>query len=417
MRKNNIISNVLLILLFFLTVSCDNKKEALLHNVITLESTVGKYNLLNLSDYIEDIKYIPLETNDSVLIGKGVNIIYENEKIFTRSVAGCYLFDNKGVFCCEIGNRGQGPDDYLLIANTFIFEKDIYLLDLLGNKLLVYDVNGFLVENNNLRKLYDIIEKNSEYYFFHHIFPLKKDTFVMNLISPLGYYPKAILFETNQPNSKMIKEYPNYIKIDKEKYPGFSFCEIGSMYRFKEDVRVYKAINDTIFTIGQSLEMKEAFIFELGKFKLPLSIIESLDMDAFKNYIIPIEVFESFDHLFIKFDFGNNSPEPYEITNIAGRRITQTYVYGVFDKNTGKLSLMEQPIKGILGFKNDVDNGSIIWPHYISSNNELVTYILPEEFMDYYEQIENPAPQMTEIAKKINFDDNPIVIIAKLKEK
>ena len=37
--------------------------------------------------------------------------------------------------------------------------------------------------------------------------------------------------------------------------------------------------------------------------------------------------------------------------------------------------------------------------------------------MDYYEKTENPTPRMTEIAKNLKIDDNPIVIIAKLKEK
>ena len=91
-------------------------------------------------------------------------------------------------------------------------------------------------------------------------------------------------------------------------------------------------------------------------------------------------------------------------------------MYGVFDKSTGELALMRQPIKGKLGFKNDIDNGPVIWPHYISTNNELVTYIYPEDFIEYYENTENPSPRMTEIAKNLKIDDNPIVIIAKLKK-
>ena len=77
---------------------------------------------------------------------------------------------------------------------------------------------------------------------------------------------------------------------------------------------------------------------------------------------------------------------------------------------------MRQPEKGKFGFKNDVDNGPVIWPHSISSNNELVTYISVDEFMEYYEKNENPTPQLKTIAEKVNFDDNQIVIIAKLKE-
>ena len=79
------------------------------------------------------------------------------------------------------------------------------------------------------------------------------------------------------------------------------------------------------------------------------------------------------------------------------------------------MTLMKQPIKGKLGFKNDIDNGPVIFPRYISSNNELVTYISVEEFLDYYNKIEKPTPQMTEVAKNIDLDDNQIIIISKLK--
>jgi len=74
------------VLLMCLAVSCDNKKTTLLPNVIQVESAVGNYNILNFSDYATDIKYIPLETNDSALIGMISQISYENGKIFIKSL-------------------------------------------------------------------------------------------------------------------------------------------------------------------------------------------------------------------------------------------------------------------------------------------------------------------------------------------
>jgi hypothetical protein len=92
-----------------------------------------------------------------------------------------------------------------------------------------------------------------------------------------------------------------------------------------------------------------------------------------------------------------------------------TDVYGFFDKKTGKLTLLKQPEKGKLGFNNDIDNGPVIWPSYISSNNEMIAYVQPSEFMEYYSRNPNPTDQLKEIAGKIEPDDNPIVIVAKLK--
>ena len=95
--------------------------------------------------------------------------------------------------------------------------------------------------------------------------------------------------------------------------------------------------------------------------------------------------------------------------------VTDYRVFGLFDKRTGELKLMNQPIKTKLGFKNNLDGGPVIWPKYISSNDELVSTIQPEEFMEYYNKIQSPSAELKKIADKLEIDDNPIVIIAKLK--
>jgi hypothetical protein len=407
-----------LVFFILLTCSCEHKKNTLPIKVIPVASTVGNYNILNLSDYATDIKYIPLETNDSALIGRISQISYENGKIFIKSISNnyisdCYLFDNNGNFCYKIGQYGQGPEDYNTLFETFIYDNFIYMMVVRPNKILIYNTNGLLVENIKVQ-INEITENHNEY-FFHHIIPLKENIFVVNVESPYGHYPKAILLETNQSNSKTIKEYTNYVKLNKTK-PSTGICEVGNMYRYKDEVRAYKALNDTIFTIDKNMEMKEAFVFDLGKYRPTISYIEQKEPDInFNNYIIPDKIFESSGFLFINFFTGNYTHEPFEQVSRHGWQSDNNITYGVFDKKTGKLALMKQPAKGKLGFKNDIDNGPVIWPHYISSNNELVTHISIEDFLDYYNKIENPTSQMTEIAKNAEMEDNQIIIVAKLK--
>ena len=414
-KKKKIFAGCFWVCFTCLVFSCDNRKEAHPLHVIPVASAVGDYNILNLSEYATEIRYIPLETNDLALFGEIRFINYEDDKIFISDwKGGCHLFDNNGKFLCKIGQRGQGPDDYLYIFQSFMHDNLIYLNSI--NKLLIYNANGRLVENI---KLNPIEELPTEYYG-GYILPLNKDTFVMDANTSTNvYYPKAILFEKYQSKAKMIKLYKNDFKFKERTSIGL--IERAIMYRFNNEVRTYKYPNcDTIFTIGQDLEMKDAFIFELGNYRPPLSFFEE-DTDIYLNFIHPANIFESHNHIFIEFSFGKHAPEPFEYilifggSEVVGPR-TNYNVLGVFDKRTGELKLMKQPVKGKLGFKNDIDNGPIIWPHYISPNNELVTYISVEDFMDYYEKIANPTPQMTEIAKSVNMDDNQIVIIAKLKE-
>ena len=416
--KHSIVTG-LWILFTYLTVSCGHKKDALPLNVIPVAGTVGNYSILNLSDYATEIKYIPLETNDSVLVGRISQISYENEKILTGHVTHSgiyYLFDKNGKFCCQIGQSGQGPGDYLLAGQTFMHENLIYIND--PRKTLIFDTTGYLVERINLWSN-DIPAEYGE--LGARVLPLKKDTFVLDPVTVMGYYPKAVLLEAHPSGAKMIKEYPAYVPLDKIR-PGILGIERGIMYRFKDELRTYKVMNDTVFTIDQNTDLKEAFIFEFGKFKPAISLLERKEENSngsisgvLEKHIYPLSIFESSNHLFIGFSFGNHSPEPVESTSRQGQQYVQTYVYGVFDKHTGELALMHQPVKGKLGFKNDIDNGPVIWPQYISSSNELVTHISAEEFLDYYKKTENPTSQMTETAECISWDDNPVVIIAKLK--
>jgi len=417
MKKNtNIIVAACLLLYLFPTGSC-NKKEALPINVIPVARTIGEYHILNLSDYAIDIKYIPLETNDNVLLGGITQIVYENENILIcdRLPPNCYLFNNNGMFCRNIGQLGQGPEDYLSISNLSIFENLICLFD--KTKLLIFDTAGNLIERNRVRS-----DEIQEIYSLHsawcQMIHLKKDTYIMNGTTMFGTYPTAMLFERDQSELELIKEYPNYITIDKVR--GFlSPYELGIMYRFNDEVRIWKIINDTIFTIGRDTEIKDAFIFDFGKYKTTLAYIErkegANDRDYRNNFITPLTICESLNHLFIRFDFGYQTPEPIEM---IGRQYNyfQTYVHCVFDKRTGKLTLMLQPVKGKFGFNNDIDGGPVIWPLYISSENELVSVINPEEFMEYYAINKNPSAELTELANKLKLDDNPIVIIAKLKQ-
>ena len=415
--NKKIIATGLLIIATFLIFSCDNKKNTLPVNVIPVASTVGDYSILNLSNYATDIKYIPLETNDSVLISNIRNISYENNKILVAGSNKQFLFDNNGKFLRAIGQQGQGPTDFIRVSQSIIHENQIFTSD--GQKILVYDTTGHLIKKSNLWSSDIPKEYNS---WTGQILPLKKDIFVMNVATFSGYCPKAILFETYQSEATMIKDYPSHVTLDKAK-AGIMTIEQGVMYRFKDDVRIYKIISDTIFTIGQNMEMKEAFIFELGKYKPTLAFMERKEGDindplamrsGKEKYIVPEIINESLNYLFITFDFGNHAPEPIPVI-IQGETYYDNFVYGIFDKRTGELALMHQPIKGKSGLKNDIDGGPVIWPHFISSNNELITYISAEEFLEYYEKMENPSPQLTEIANRIDRDDNQIVIIAKLK--
>ena len=97
------------------------------------------------------------------------------------------------------------------------------------------------------------------------------------------------------------------------------------------------------------------------------------DNSVSENFINPHAIYESSGNLFIEFDFRNHAPEPYEYTNIMGGQSINRRVYSVFDKLTGELTLMRQPVKGKSGFKNDIDNGPVIFRVDATPNKDVTS--------------------------------------------
>lgn len=407
---------IFLISLGSLFLSCNKKKENFVGTVIPLKDAVGTYDVLHLSDYVTNIRYVPLETSDTVLISKIRNIAYENEKIvilLDLPQHECFVFDRDGRFECEISSKGQGPEEYNYAHQIFLNDRLIYLRTT-PPLLMVYTMDGTFVKKISRPEMFDAN------YVVRDIQLLKEDVFVMDVVSYGNIYPKALVFEEDDSLTYIVKEFSNPIKIEK-KTSGFSSNETAILYRFGDEVRSYKYINsDTIFTIGKDMKMKEAFIFDLGKHKPTREYFESATSSfSSLDFIRPRNIVESSDYLFFNFFFMKNAPEPFDYVKVlfdGQRRIFSNMdVYAVFNKNTGILNLMKQPIKRKQGFKNDLDNGPVIWPHYITENNELITYISADDFLEHYHQMENPSSEIMKLANKMKPDDNPVVIIATLK--
>jgi len=117
---------------------------------------------------VGEVKYVPLETTDYCLIGNANKVLIENQRIyigdFSKAMA-LFVFDINGKFIFKISKRGQGPGEYLSFRDFDIHSNgDIYMFDVFGEKLLLYDSEGsylreikfnynfesFYLSNNNI---------------------------------------------------------------------------------------------------------------------------------------------------------------------------------------------------------------------------------------------------------------------------
>ena len=414
----NVKKSICFFLLYILIGSCTKTNLSTDLSVIPVESMVGKYEILNISDYASSVSYIPLETKDNVLIRNISEIIYEQEQFIVNDpIQSCMVFNKCGSYLHNLGNKGLGPEEYLSIRKISSWNDSIFLHTGSPVKIMIYHSGGRLIDILRADNISETYRFNAIWFLKPHIY--LSDVVTMAANNSTSSYPSAILLQEDNKRLTISREYPN-VSLEKE-FGGFSSSfEVAIMYRFNDKVYTYKAINDTIFTIGPDLEMDKAFVFNLGKYRASTKWMFEMNPKKNPEYIWPLNIMESTNYLFIEFFFGNHAPEHFEYLRRPGtsdeRIYTDYRVFGLFNKLTGQLKLMNQPIKKKLGLKNDIDGGPVIWPSYISKNDELISTIQPEDFMEYYEKTENPSPRMTEIAKILKIDDNPIVIITKLKK-
>ena len=135
-----------LILLFFLLLGCqlnNQKPQTGDLPVIDLSKNYPKKEI-RLQD-IADIENIALETTDDILLSGGCNIAYISDKhIVIRDIAQStfYIFNQEGKIINYFNRRGQGPQEWVGIAQSVFDEKNEEIYVKTYHTILVYSLNG-----------------------------------------------------------------------------------------------------------------------------------------------------------------------------------------------------------------------------------------------------------------------------------
>lgn len=405
------------IFIIIVFLSCSEQSEIHDKTIISVANAVGTGEILNLSDYAKSVKYIPLETNDSILVGNIEDLFYEEEKIllYDFQTRQCKQFINNGKFSTFVGHIGQGPGEYNFIrALSFIPEtKETFLSTNQG--YFIYGLDG---------KLHTSIPRVeiADTYWDATTVAITNTLFFSQVVAPEDRRYHALIW--GQKDSTRIYELiPNYAGLDFKGKPR-SFTISTTKWRFRDQIRSYWPETDTIYTISDNLDFKKAFVLDLGKYKQSIEYTFGAGKDyAKKTYIGLLNngYGESTNYLFFSFYFGDLAPESFshEVIDIRTKKkkiIEVKNVYGLFNKGTGNLTLLNQPIKHkYLGFRNDLDGGPCFWPRYISSKDEMITWFLAEELLNIYKQLPNPSDELKAVAEKLTPDDNPVLMVVQLK--
>lgn len=368
--------------------SCSEDKKEQVPRQVFVEQGMSSQEELLLSDIAVSVSYVSLQTDTSCLVGAWDKFQLTDDFIVVFGER-CSLFNRKGNFVRVIGRQGKGPGEYIGAHRGFVFNNKIYIP---GKNIQEYDLNGNFIKTIQ-----------GEYNYLWQ-YPIGNQHW-------LGYrsYNKKSqewCFGITSENSDSLITLPIHEKLTADNMNmGYDECVVANdsaRTLFREQY------NDTVFSITPDMKIEPEYVLNTGKFLLPLSSktgwtreniqkkLEEYDSNYFKtNAIIPTDtyLFFSFIHA------GKNQ-------------------IGYFNRKGGEFhTKINKKENGF--FENDIDGGPGFFP--LAGNregNELISVVWPFEFLEYLKSAGESDfyKNWKEKFSTLKETDNPVVMIAKLKE-
>jgi len=375
--------------------------------------------IIPLSEIASEVTYIPLETTDSSLVGNINSVLYEGGQIYiVHNTSTVSVFDNNGKFIRKINRQGRGPEEYLKLMSGDMLEIDpdnrnIILLSL-DTKLYEYTEDGVFVRKVQIPK----IEGCRNYMNWGQ--KISDNTYIADVSSREPFYEYCAVVFDSLSNVKLMIPSP---KINYDEITGiisqseFRIVDCARFTKFEDKVRIIYSNPEIIRSIDNGLRIDTVYTINYGEYKMTLSNKDGVTSTS--RIIIWLgSLLESKNYLYIWLGLNGLAHEPVEqqYTDHTGKQVTfqNTNSLALFNKKTGDLTLMNQPLKGKMGFKDDIEGGPVFWPRTVSSQEYLVAAYTAVEFKDFAENFKC-SRKIKDMAAGLNENDNPVIAIVKLK--
>jgi|GEM_PF-3121057 hypothetical protein len=394
MKITHQILTVLIISLTLLILSCKPRKID--NEVIkSLEFTILKINPKQvqkdnnkISLFSNSIKYIPLETQDSILVGSIDKIVTRNNKIYildkmTETIF-CFNIEN-GKFLYKLNKKGNGPNEYFSVMDFNVNEDEEIVIYSSNQGLLFYDNNRFV-------KKIDLSIIASDFYID------RKDTIYFHL----GRFPNQTIFQEFPKQYRLIKTVKDTI-IDK--YLPYEYNDYylripiakNSLFISQDTLNIIDYLNqETYSVVNGNISGKYKFTFTNNKETfnynnsktLNNSILEKIKKD---NYTGLSSYLESENYIFISYN------------------IEKFVMYSYIVKNDLKVNNL-----GIFYF--DDFNNIPFGGHMLGiNNNELIAFMEPTTLLDLIRGNNAVSENLRVLKNKLDPSNNPIIVIINLK--
>jgi hypothetical protein len=373
--------------------SCKKEQKNSLRTIDLVHA--GEMQKVNLSQFASDISYIPLSTSEEDLVSFIVKVVRTDSSYFVSDGRDLYRFSSEGDYICKIGHRGKGGEEFLTVADFGVDQSKGMVYVLGFTKIQVYNEEGNYVKTIKLDKdLYGLIMR----------LELWNGNFLCSLGNPSGKSSDMLLWLND--GGKLIKAFKNTYRFNRRDSAIMFNRNEFLFYSFDGTLQSKNIHSDTVrtFSDGQFLPK---FVFEQGQERFTPEVQGSgkeyiSHMDDYINFT---GLFETPHYLWAEYRLHKKL---YGI--IAAKATDKQYVY---DAKTG----LTDDLGGGPGFK-PIKELTIDGQEYLLgwiTPLELKTYVSSDDFSQAKALLPEKKKQMETLAGQLNENDNPVLVLAKLK--
>jgi hypothetical protein len=342
---------------------------------IDLADNLSNEKVKAISSIAKSIQYIPLETTNECLLSNELQV-YCGNYIFIgdQKTQSFFRFDLDGNLLNQIGKRGGGPGEYsgAMFFHVDEVEKSVYVVSVPNLSLYKYTYDGqFLKKIPIEESSWTIAIQNDNIYYYNNYYNrIKKNK------------NRFELYKVDK-NGKVIHKTPTSVKSEKDDMLLF---DLPFFYYYKSAVYYKNAVHDFVYKINDKGNMEPQYEI-LCKDKNKHDENDFKDMMKYGEKVGIRNIFENDALLLITYAYKNE------------------FHYLLVDKQTGALSNVTDT-KSKQGFEEDLKKGPTFTPvpNNGSEQNMLVSIVYPDRFSELKNCLD----------KKINEDDNPVIVIAHL---
>ena len=391
---------------------------------IDIESNINNTDVINLSEFANDIKYMPLQTSGDHIFADIWHCVFLDDWILAYNVNRCVLYNSEGKFLNNIGTQGRGPGEFRICEQAdFSKDKTIYIQN--SRDLLEYDSVG-----SYIRTYKNVFGSDSDDFGFPAIqswHRLNDSLFFGHMTNFTGHmkYKAVIINKKGQIKTGFI----NYEQFQRESPSSHGWENISNQYMFEGRLHFKQLNGDTAFYLDDELKLNPEYVFYLGKYKMPINIRGAWDGVTKKwDYIFVRDVFQTEDILLLNCHFGNRFPAkrltvhtPFPQTGPSW--LNTNYMLGVYNKGNGEFKFCKPSNTDnalfTTGLYNDIDGGPRFFPNQMVDDSTMVMFLGAKNFKDHMnsEDFKNSTPKypekkirLEELSEKISEMDNSIMM-------